>query len=367
MSLEENIRKQIEAMCDEHLSRNTSIGSCNSKRASLSIPLYKGKLLLAKRNTEPHRGKYSAIGGKAERTSVARVLAPVHLVEKQGGHKVESLRDKFARAAGRETTAEAGLREFCEEFFSNKSYPCDFHKSNFHMYLLGDVYDVLFDCIVDFHLLLIPSKFKPSPSERELGDIAFVEKIDPKEINPITKVALEEVRYRSIMGFLPDKYAGVHNQIPFFEVPYMPSILQGAVQWYSGYDVIRGRMTTREHRVELHNQKIAKEIVAAKIRFGLLPRMEGIFAFKHREDGWFDTGGCRDLKHRLLERLSHLGEQEYGAMARAVDRIPRMGREFLTGPYVLHDKVLIPHDHGDAYLGSLIQVYFSSTNLLKDS
>jgi hypothetical protein len=65
--------KRINALTNAFESKNKSI---TTQYAAFAIPIIGGKIYLAVRNTPPHKGLYSAIGGKIEKTNEAIPISP---------------------------------------------------------------------------------------------------------------------------------------------------------------------------------------------------------------------------------------------------------------------------------------------------
>ena len=199
-------------------------------KASFLLPVYHEEIMLAQRKTPPHRGLYSVIGGKCKRTGQERALAPYHLIEKPGGYRVLSIVDRLAMKQGDETPNETALREACEEIYSHKKYPPDFYGCDFRLKRLGSIDDFTygFTCSIALGTLDdVPFSF--SPSELEIGELTPLHSIAPEQINPLTILALEDVRMK-IKYFSQHIFPGMENperlaeQIPLFEkLPFFKS------------------------------------------------------------------------------------------------------------------------------------------------
>lgn len=324
--------------------------------SSLSIAIRCGKIILAQRSTPPHVGKFSVVGGKSDKADMPYVLTLPKVRTSYDGKLKLSNFDRHALEEGREAPFETAVREFCEEIYGDKKYPDDFEywANRFQPVRLGQVYDPKYRAWMDLSVINVDGRWRFSPSEREIGNIEELVNIDPADINPVTKIALEELRYRSENGLGFDSRKKLHEQIPKFNVPYMHTFMCGPVMAWAESD--------GHHPRERHLQKIDRAFHRGLIQIGYHPPIEGPVKLWLRDDGWWDlgTGEYRRSGLQVKEALERIGPQpDYRTLDRKVWRIPRF-KPFQTGPYLEYNKILIrkedshPGSSPDAYLGMVV-------------
>ena len=138
-----------------------------------------GEILLAPRNTEPHRGQLSAIGGKVDQTTKKRL------------EQASSLTRHVARV-GFEALWDTALRELREEAFQAMQ-PQELGAHLIKAQKLGVVYDATFNTYCRLYLVDIDSNMKFSISPRELlGEpvVVSVQSFVCSGINDMTAVLL---------------------------------------------------------------------------------------------------------------------------------------------------------------------------------
>ncbi|MFH1401173.1 MAG: hypothetical protein ABIH41_06675 [Nanoarchaeota archaeon] len=175
-------------------------GESEVKIVSFLLPVIEGQLYLGQRNTEPRRGSFGPVGGKGERATAPAVYGTVHMITHLSGNRRMSIADDFAIGEGLELVAETAAREFCEEVFSDRSYPDDFAQGDIEsMHKLGFVMDLVgaqsFLCYV--HLAVV-NRDDVALSARELAAFEPLTRLRQDEIDgifPIGQYALEQVRY----------------------------------------------------------------------------------------------------------------------------------------------------------------------------
>lgn len=191
---------------------------------SFLFPVINGRLYVSQRGTPPHQGYWGAIGGK--NTNTSHPYNQLHCIEKLGGTKVLCIADSINKKLGLEFCIGAAIREFCEEVFSDKSFPEDFNEKDFtNMHRIGSAIDTFggreFDC--NFVIAQVNrNDFYLSP--RELTAFA---PLDSKflglkdRIWPLSKLALAHLK--SMLCEFKDFYPGyprcLHEQIPDFNIP----------------------------------------------------------------------------------------------------------------------------------------------------
>jgi 8-oxo-dGTP pyrophosphatase MutT (NUDIX family) len=196
------------------------------------VAVFEGEIYVGMRGTEPHKGKYGAIGGKQDpRTTDARFESRI---VKPGGIAVHSIMDTLALESGMEFLGDTAARELIEETFRDRVYDRDVGGLVSDVYKLGLVSDTFghrrFDCY--FFLATITSnRFSLSP--REISEIRPLRGIDPEKIIPMSRIALEQVRYLGELGMfehLAEVYASLDvSQIPTFSrMPSMEHTMMGA-------------------------------------------------------------------------------------------------------------------------------------------
>lgn len=169
--------------------------SSEVKYAAFVIPLRDGVIYLAERNTPPFKGLYSAIGGKME----------------SGGtddNDLDLTSSSFRlKKEGFERPTEAAIREFCEEMYYRTEFPKEFELDDFKIVKLFRIDDVVTGVSCYFRLVSVPSHLPFVPSPREIGKVNRLVDIDPTQINPLTKVALIEIRN-------DNTHTSYHDQLP---------------------------------------------------------------------------------------------------------------------------------------------------------
>lgn len=195
----------------------------NFKYSSFLIPLLDGRIYVAQRGTEPHKGSYGAIGGKSEPQKAESER--LRLVQTAGEHLKISFSDLHAKSQGREFTLDTAIREFCEEAFSTLNYPSDFKEGDFtdavSLGWIGDRIEPFPAFINQFYIGKVNRK-DFSFSQREIKDFKPLQEISGNQIFPITQAALIQLRYllsnekhfTSIPELLPYKSMDLLKQIP---------------------------------------------------------------------------------------------------------------------------------------------------------
>jgi len=188
------------------------------KYAVFSIPIVNGKIILAKRNTAPQIGLYSAIGGKVDpaKENVPDIPFPM-----SGGSY--SVMNK-----GYERLKWTGIRELIEELYHNGEKLSEKEISGldltrFNIEDHSTILDTNTGIKCNFKVITLPERFivgnstiesnKFVPSKREVGDISELLKIDPGEINPLTKLALYTLQFDHA-----EKFHGLLSQIPEIKI-----------------------------------------------------------------------------------------------------------------------------------------------------
>jgi len=167
---------------------------------SFLIPVVDGSIYLGKRNTEPYRGLYGAIGGKSETAGKTGFYIFPETMITLGGHTKEKNFDRINAEQGREYGRETAVREFFEEAFSKLRYPRDFTTED-----ITDVFDLGFivdtdenipntDFCCHFYLGNV-HRNDFSLSNRELTDLKPLTQLKPEEIWPMTKMVLTHIKW----------------------------------------------------------------------------------------------------------------------------------------------------------------------------
>jgi len=167
------------------------------KYAAFAIPVVDGIIHLAVRNTPPHVGLESAIGGKVERGESLVFPDPT-----RASVNLEIL--------GYETPTSAAVREFFEEAYSRTVTDIDLQK--IEIARLGCYDDLVTGVSCYMRVVRVPAwSFHPDP--RQIGIPRPLSQIDPHRINPLTCLALHYLRNheefaRQIPGLELPRYCG---------------------------------------------------------------------------------------------------------------------------------------------------------------
>ncbi len=168
-------------------------------RAAFLIPvLSDGRIYVSCRAKAPHEGLYCMPGGKQQR----KVLIPeeqqlLRHVTKPGGHKVVCLADRFAISRGLETAMETAVRETHEEilggyFYSDRMHPRITRVSHI---LQFEEYFGSKRWVLDGHIgLIAATKEQLIPARNEISEIKPLSDVDKTQLNPLTVLALYELR-----------------------------------------------------------------------------------------------------------------------------------------------------------------------------
>jgi len=201
------------------------------RKVGFLLPIINGKIYLGQRGTEPFKGYYGAIGGKAEPASERAIHNQPQVIYKPGNHPDISLTDRLAQEEGRELISETSIREFCEEIFSELKFPEEFRKEDItDVYKLGFITDIVpnipgveNDCY--FHIAHV-NRTDFSLSPREVTDFRELSKIDPRKIFPLTRITLNHLQYamnpsKGVMfdGLIPYEKDELHKQIKRWKNP----------------------------------------------------------------------------------------------------------------------------------------------------
>lgn len=201
LEVSEKNRKEFRDLVE----RFTSKHKANQiKYAAFSIPIKNGELYLAIRNTPPSKGLYCAIGGKIDKKNQESINISLGIPIHRGSGRLVEM--------GFERPTVAAIREFCEEMYSNKQFPRDFDIDNqFRIMRLGSFGDVNTGVDCYMRLLEVPEDLPFKPSPREIGKIDKVSNIDPKQLNPLTAVALDFIK-------IDPELSQYKDQIPSLDV-----------------------------------------------------------------------------------------------------------------------------------------------------
>lgn len=158
--------------------------------ASFLYAIIDGKLHLGQRNTQPNKGLYGPVGGKADPSEIAQ---DNFLMETLGGHKKDYIANQVAAKAGLEYPNVTAIREFFEEVFYEKTYD---QKDIGRVHKLGSLLDKYKerDIWLNFYLAEINrTDYQLSP--RELADIKPIENLIDEQIFTIAKPGLLQIKY----------------------------------------------------------------------------------------------------------------------------------------------------------------------------
>ena len=200
------------------------------------IPVFRDKIFLGQRNTEPYKSKFSAIGGKQENFSLDNGFFSFLFREDEDLGDMNFLNkiDKSFFNGKKEAILTTTIREFCEEIFTEKIFPSDFNLSQFiNIVDLGSVYDKFNgkEFICSFFLAKVDIDLSSiSLSSRELMCLKPLAQIRESEIVPMTKFALIQLKYLMLSYNLGHNISGtnleyyksidINGQIPYFiELP----------------------------------------------------------------------------------------------------------------------------------------------------
>ncbi len=170
---EEIMRRKIETACDE-------TKKFPRYAAFVILVTTSGKVLLAKRNTEPHKGQYSGIGGKLDTNMFAQEAAYI------GSVATEEFQN-----SGYESPLGAAIRELQEEACQNISV-LDLTEL-ITTQKLGFVYDSRYNSYCRMYLATVPDDLQFQVSERELQGAPSVITKDTVlrgEVNDLTALFL---------------------------------------------------------------------------------------------------------------------------------------------------------------------------------
>ena len=202
------------------------------------IPIIDGQICLAQRGTEPFKGYFGAIGGKAEynfsqdKSTSPKIFDRPHLITQMGGHVRVSISDRIADYQQRERPSQSAIREFLEEIFSEKKFPEDFSEDDIKdTYNLGTIEDVFLqnpnEIWVNEFIMGKINRVDFSPNTREVMSFKPLEKLTSGQIFPLTKMALHNLKWMITEWHVSDesplkKYDmdKLVEQIPQFKIPY---------------------------------------------------------------------------------------------------------------------------------------------------
>ena len=205
------------------------------------LPVVNGEIWLGQRGTKPFKGHYGAIGGKNEYKNEDHKQSPFEkptLITKPGGHQVHSISDQQAKKEGRELLTNTAAREFCEEIFSNLTYPNDFSETDItDMFRLGWIIDYTYEGKNQENKYLVGRNFcyfflanvnrtDFSPSPREITNFKPIDDlIETDNIFLLTQLALEQIRYlyedfkpELWPGMAPYKNFALNKQLPLLNI-----------------------------------------------------------------------------------------------------------------------------------------------------
>lgn len=196
-------------------------------RAAFLIPvLSDGRIYVSCRTKAPHEGLYCIPGGKQQR----KLLIPgeqrlLRYVTKPGGHKVVCIADRFAISCALETAMETAVRETHEEILGGYSYSDRIHHRITrvsHMVQFEESFASK-QWVLDGHIgLIAATQEQLIPAQNEISEIKPLSDVDPSQLNPLTTLALYELRERLLeyeplytwKGYDP---CGLIRQIPEFK------------------------------------------------------------------------------------------------------------------------------------------------------
>ncbi|MFC1723083.1 NUDIX hydrolase [Nanoarchaeota archaeon] len=168
--------------------------------SSFVIPVLDGQIYLGQRGTEPHKGYWGAIGGKADPDSRPLDERTPRLIVKPGGSYAVSVADRIAMECGLECTIDAGVREFWEEVFSGVLYDPEKVTDVVGLGTYMDTNPEMPDAIFDLYFHVAKVHMDPedvSLSPREILGFKPLEDLDmgQDKIWPGTRAALLHMKW----------------------------------------------------------------------------------------------------------------------------------------------------------------------------